>query len=148
VLKQALQVLRDACSMDSVTGWLIQILLPLYDNSGVHFGEDAFARTRTELLHHFGGVTAHQRAPARGLWKTGDGDVARDDVAVFEVMSTDLDRAWWDAYRPRGSPRMKERSARMRHDEGAGGIREFRERAPRRRRLSSTTRPPAPADAR
>ena len=85
--------------MVRVTGWLIQILLPLYDNSGVHFGEDAFARTRTELLHRFGGVTAHQRAPARGLWKTGDGEVARDDVAVFEVMSTDLDRAWWDAYR-------------------------------------------------
>ena len=82
-----------------MTGWLVQILLPLYDNDGAHFGEAPFARTRTELLERFGGLTAHQRAPARGLWKAEDGDVARDDVAVFEVMSADLDRAWWDAYR-------------------------------------------------
>ncbi len=84
--------------MDS-TGWLVQLLLPLYDNDNRHFGEEPFARTRGELLETFGGVTAHQRAPARGLWKADDGKVARDDVAVFEVMTADLDRAWWAAYR-------------------------------------------------
>ena len=82
-----------------VAGFLIQILLPLYDNDGVPFGEDTFAPTRAELLERFGGVTAYQRAPARGLWKTPEGDVARDDVAVFEVMADDLDRAWWTTYR-------------------------------------------------
>jgi hypothetical protein len=81
------------------SGFLVQILLPLYDNAGVRFTEDAFARTRGELLERFGGVTAYQRAPARGLWKTGEGDVARDDVAIFEVMARDLDRAWWNGYR-------------------------------------------------
>lgn len=81
------------------SGWLVQILLPLYDNDGVRFGEAPFARTREELLETFGGVTAYQRAPARGLWKTDEGDVAKDDVAVFEVMTPDLDRAWWADYR-------------------------------------------------
>ena len=81
------------------SGFLIQILLPLYDNDGVRFGEDAFAPTRAELLDRFGGVTAYQRAPARGLWKTDDGEVARDDVAVLEVMTGELDRSWWRQYR-------------------------------------------------
>lgn len=83
----------------AASGFLVQILLPLYDNDGVRFGEDTFARTRAELVERFGGVTVYQRAPARGLWKTDDGEVARDDVAVFEVMSADLDRAWWRGYR-------------------------------------------------
>lgn len=83
----------------SSSGWLVQILLPLYDNGGVRFGEEPFARTREELLEKFGGVTVYQRAPARGLWKTDDGEVAKDDVAVFEVMAPDLDRAWWERYR-------------------------------------------------
>lgn len=81
------------------SGWLVQILLPLYDNNGARFGEAPFARTREELLERFGGITAYQRAPARGLWKTDDGEVAKDDVAVFEVMAPDLDRPWWMQYR-------------------------------------------------
>ena len=81
------------------SGWLVQILLPLYGNDGARFGEEPFARTRGELLDRFGGLTAYQRAPARGLWKTDDGEVARDDVAVFEVMTPELDRAWWSGYR-------------------------------------------------
>jgi hypothetical protein len=90
------------------SGWLVQILLPLYDNDGGRFGEEPFARTRGELLDAFGGVTAYQRAPARGLWKTEEGDVARDDVAVFEVMAPDLDRTWWARYRRELEGRFKQ----------------------------------------
>ena len=81
------------------TGWLIQILLPLYDNDGQRFGETAFGETRAELLEKFGGLTAYQRAPAKGLWKTDGGEVARDDVVILEVMVESLDRAWWQTYR-------------------------------------------------
>jgi len=81
------------------TGWLVQILVPLYDNHGTRFGEEPFSRTRAELLGRFGGVTAYQHAPARGLWKTEDGEVAKDDVVIFEVMTPHLDRPWWDGYR-------------------------------------------------
>ena len=81
------------------SGWLIQILLPLYDNEGHRFGEEPFTKTRKELLDTFGGVTAHQSAPAKGLWKTGEGEVSRDDVVVFEVMTEERDRSWWEAYR-------------------------------------------------
>lgn len=96
------------CAM--ATEWLIQMLLPVYDNGGNHFPEAPFAQTRTELLERFGGVTAYQRAPARGLWKTDDGEVARDDVAVFEVMAGDLDRGWWDRYRQQLEQRFRQES--------------------------------------
>ena len=80
-------------------GTLAQILLPLRDNEGRAFGDDTFGVTRRELLERFGGVTAYQRAPAQGLWKTDEGEVARDEVVIFEVMAGDLDRDWWTAYR-------------------------------------------------
>jgi C4-dicarboxylate-specific signal transduction histidine kinase len=79
--------------------YLIQTLLPLYDNDGRAFGEEPFAATRTELTERFGGLTAHLRAPARGLWKKDDGQVQRDDVVIFEVMTDALDRPWWKEYR-------------------------------------------------
>jgi hypothetical protein len=79
--------------------YLIHILLPVYDNDGRAFGEEPFAATRAELTERFSGLTAHMRAPARGLWKTEEGDVQRDDIVIFEVMSDALDRAWWRQYR-------------------------------------------------
>ena len=81
------------------TKYLVEILLPLYDNDGNAVGEQAFAPTRQELTEKFGGLTAHVRAPARGLWKTDEGRVERDDIAILEVMADALDREWWAHYR-------------------------------------------------
>jgi hypothetical protein len=55
-------------------------------------------RVRNELTERFGGVTAYLRSPAEGLWKETDGDVARDDVVIYEVMTKELDRAEWKRY--------------------------------------------------
>jgi hypothetical protein len=81
--------------------YLVQMLLPVYDNDGRPFSEAMFAGVRRELTDRFGGVTAYLRAPARGAWKTGDGDEARDDIVIVEVMTQDLDRDWWSTYRQR-----------------------------------------------
>ena len=78
---------------------LIELFLPLYDNAGQPFARAAFDAVRDELAHVFGGVTAFVRSPAVGVWKDGDGDVCRDDVILFEVMTDVLDRDWWRAYR-------------------------------------------------
>jgi hypothetical protein len=53
-------------------------------------------------------MTAYMRAPARGLWKTETGEVARDEIVIFEVMVDDLDRDWWDAYRQRLEGRFRQ----------------------------------------
>jgi hypothetical protein len=78
---------------------LIQLLLPLYDNEGHAFERADIALVRDELAEAFGGVTAHTRAPAEGLWKDEAGSVSRDSVVAFEVLAERLDRAWWASYR-------------------------------------------------
>lgn len=78
---------------------LIEILLPLSDNEGKPFAADLYAAVRDELVEHFGGVTAFNRSPAEGLWKQSDGEAARDDIVIFEVMADWLDRGWWRGYR-------------------------------------------------
>jgi hypothetical protein len=77
---------------------LVELLLPLNDNDGRPFGAAALNRVRDELAARFGGVTAFSRAPAEGVWEDG-GEVSRDLLVVFEVMTDALDRAWWAAYR-------------------------------------------------
>lgn len=79
---------------------LIQILLPLADNDGVPFPEADLAAVQAELAVRFGGLTAHNRAPARGVWNHA-GARQDDDIVIVEVMTETLDRAWWQAFRRR-----------------------------------------------
>jgi hypothetical protein len=79
--------------------YLVQILLPLYDNQGHAFEAAEYTRLRAELADRFGGVTAYTRAPARGVWKDEAGETSRDDIVIFEVMTRYLDRKWWTAFR-------------------------------------------------
>jgi len=80
--------------------YLVQILLPLYDNAGVAFPASEYVRLRGELADRFGGVTAYTRAPARGVWKDdATGETQRDDIVIFEVMTDTLDHQWWTSFR-------------------------------------------------
>ena len=79
--------------------YLVQILVPLFDNTGHAFEASEYVRLRTELADRFGGVTAYTRAPARGVWKGDSGATTRDDIVIFEVMTPDLDREWWTEFR-------------------------------------------------
>ena len=78
--------------------YLVQLLLPLYDNAGHAFPAEHYARVRDELTARFGGLTAYTRAPAQGLWSENDGPPRRDDIVVYEVMVDVLDRPWWTSY--------------------------------------------------
>ena len=77
---------------------LVQIILPRYKNTGEPIGADQFREVRQALLDHCGGVTAFTRSPAQGLWQDGS-RVERDEVVLYEVMVTEVDRDWWAAYR-------------------------------------------------
>ena len=81
-----------------MTGYLVQIILPLYGASGQLFGRAPFAAVRRELTDRFGGTTAYTRAPAEGTWEDPDGRVHHDDVIVVEVMTETIDRVWWREY--------------------------------------------------
>jgi hypothetical protein len=78
--------------------FLVEILLPLYDNGGRRFGAGYYDRVRDELAARFGGVTAFRRAPGEGVWRE-DGEESRDRVVIFEVMADSLEREWWRDYR-------------------------------------------------
>lgn len=87
--------------------FLVEMLLPLYDNEGRAFGAAEFNRVRDELAARFGGVTAFRRAPGEGVW-AGGGEVSRDLVVVFEVMADALERPWWADYRRRLEARFRQ----------------------------------------
>lgn len=79
--------------------FLIQLLLPLYDNDGHAFPAREFKAVADLLTTRFGGLTAYTRAPAEGLWREEANSVARDEIIIYEVMSPALDGAWWREYR-------------------------------------------------
>ena len=79
--------------------YLIEILLPLYDNSNTPFARENYQAVRAEMTQRFGGVTAFSRSPAEGFWKQPNNEVIRDDVVIFEVMTERLDHSWWELYK-------------------------------------------------
>jgi hypothetical protein len=78
--------------------FLVQLLLPVYDNAGRPLPHELFAQLRNELTLRYGGVTAFFRSPAQGTWKEESGAVL-DEIVMCEVMVEELDREWWAAYR-------------------------------------------------
>ena len=77
---------------------LIEILLPVKDNSGNPFPDEYFTELEQNITKKFGGVTAFTRAPAEGQWKQG-GETVRDEIIIFEVEVAELDKNWWKFYR-------------------------------------------------
>jgi hypothetical protein len=77
---------------------LIQILLPLYDNSGKRIPLAQFQRVKQELTSQFHGLTAYSRSVAEGFWERGR-STRRDDIIVYEVMISSPQKAWWKRYR-------------------------------------------------
>jgi len=78
--------------------YLLQLFLPLYNNSGDRFGQQMFMDVRDELVSRFGGITTYTRAPVRGLWHT-DGQVVPDDLVIYEIIVDRLEVGWWREYR-------------------------------------------------
>jgi hypothetical protein len=96
---------------------LIHILLPLNDNKGKALSKKLFRAVADELTEKFGGLTAHTRAPAEGRWKEGSSDAEKDEVVIYEVMTEELDEAWWGKYRKRLEKRFKQEKVIVRAQE-------------------------------
>jgi hypothetical protein len=79
--------------------YLIQILLPLNDKEGRPHKRQLFRNVAGELTEHFGGLTAHTRAPAEGLWKDDGSRTDKDEIVIYEVMTEELAEGWWTKYR-------------------------------------------------
>ncbi|MCQ4294592.1 hypothetical protein NAU58_03280 [Pseudomonas stutzeri] len=79
--------------------YLIQLLLPLYDNDQQALPKSLFGMVSDELIEHFGGLTTYSRAPASGYWLEDGDNAVHDESVVYEVMVDELDRSWWADYR-------------------------------------------------
>lgn len=86
---------------------LVQILLPLADNNGDAFPEPVLRGFQQELVDRFGGLTAYERSPAKGVWRQ-DGRHRKDEVVVVEVMTDDPDDDWWRRFRGRVEQKLKQ----------------------------------------
>lgn len=79
--------------------YLIQLLLPLYDNDQQALPRSLFREVSDELIERFGGLTTYSRAPASGYWLEDGDHAVHDESVVYEVMVEVLDKDWWAAYR-------------------------------------------------
>ena len=86
---------------DAHEAYLVQILLPLWDNRGEPLESHLYAVVRRVLVERFGGLTAYARSPAEGIWRRPDDQPVRDQIVVFEVMVAEFDLPWWQQYRAR-----------------------------------------------
>jgi hypothetical protein len=78
---------------------LIQLFIPLYDPLGKKFPENYYKNIKKQLTEKFGGLTIYMRSPAIGLWKEDKQHVVKDDIIVFEVMTTEVDANYWKIYK-------------------------------------------------
>lgn len=92
---------------------LVQLFLPLRRVGDGMVTTDALRTVRSELVEAFGGVTAHLRAPADGVWKD-DGGIERDDVVIVEVVVDAFDSGWWSDYKKTLEARFRQKEIHIR----------------------------------
>jgi hypothetical protein len=97
--------------------YLVQILLPVFDNHGSPQPPKLFQQVSQELTERFGGLTAFTRTPAEGRWKAEPDDTKHDEITVFEVMTHELDRPWWEKYRRKLERRFRQEAIVIRAQE-------------------------------
>ncbi|WOC78565.1 hypothetical protein RTE98_19475 [Stutzerimonas frequens] len=90
--------------------FLVQLLLPLYDNDQQALPRSLFRTVSEELIERFGGLTTYSRAPAHGYWLEDGENAVRDETVVYEVMVDELDRDWWAQYRADLERRFRQKS--------------------------------------
>ena len=66
--------------------YVVQILVPKETGKGEPVSKEWFDKFLQKLTDEVGGATSYIRAPAKGLWRSGD-TTERDDIAVVEVMA-------------------------------------------------------------
>jgi hypothetical protein len=79
---------------------LVQILVPRSTGDGEPVNRSWFDGLLTELTERFGGATSYIRTPGEGIWDSGEGK-ERDDIAVIEVMTDEIDKRYWQDLRKR-----------------------------------------------
>lgn len=79
----------------------IEIFVPIFDNKGNRFSETIYRKIKKKLTEDFGGVTAYTQMPAEGIWKDTKYREIKDEIIIYEVMVSKIDKSYWKAYKQR-----------------------------------------------
>jgi hypothetical protein len=71
----------------------------LNNDDGRPHKRQLFRKVAAELVDESGGLTAHTRVPADGLWKDDDSSTDKDEIVINEGMAENLVEVWWNNYR-------------------------------------------------
>ncbi|MBD1432293.1 inorganic diphosphatase [Sphingobacterium sp. DN00404] len=74
---------------------LFEIFLPLKNNKNSAFPQHYFDDLRHLLVRKFGGVTVYQRSPVTGIWDNPEEGHERDELIIYEVMSSTGEEVFW-----------------------------------------------------
>lgn len=96
--KKAYKTIEQAKSRHQPTK-LVRVFVPLSDTEGKTFPKKRFKKINKKLTADFGGVTVYSQAPANGIWKDQKDKVVNDEIIIYEVMTPEIDRKYWKAYR-------------------------------------------------
>lgn len=75
---------------------LVEIFLPTKLPSGRPVSDALWTEVRDELVAAFGGLTARDDKPAKGIWQD-----EHDQILIIEIMCEELDVGWWQGFRER-----------------------------------------------
>jgi hypothetical protein len=92
---------------------LVQLLLPITDNSGKKFQKEIFADIKAELTDKFQGVTAFSQAPAEGIWKD-EYSIMKEQIILYEIMVANVDKKWWTLFTKRLEVTLKQQKIVLR----------------------------------
>lgn len=97
---------------------LLQLFIPLNDNSGNPYPPGHFSVLRKELLEKFGGVTIFRRQPVEGFWEQDDGNkVLKDDLIVYEVIADGIDDMYWKGLKARLEKILRQKELLIRYSD-------------------------------
>lgn len=96
--KQALRTIEKAFK-DADHLKKIEIFVPIFDSRGNRFSETIYRRIKKKLTEDFGGVTAYTQMPADGIWKDKKDREIKDQIVIYEVMVSKIDKSYWKAYK-------------------------------------------------
>jgi len=86
---------------EAVKHTLVQLFIPLNGRDGKRFPQSWYDELNDELTQRFGGVTVYTRSPATGLWKQEEGKAERDQLLVYEVLTSLAEQAYWQGLKTR-----------------------------------------------
>jgi inorganic pyrophosphatase len=111
--EQAIKLIQDNRALHITANLLVQLFLPLYDNKGMPFAEKYYHQVREELTLAFGGTTFYFRSPVLGTWKQ-ENKVFKDELLVAEVLTTNREAQFFNAYKSILEKRFKQEEIMMR----------------------------------